>query len=463
MRPDDPHYYFGGGSPDTHITALALCITVLASLLILVLPRKYVIVPFLFVGLLVYMSQDVVIAGLHFQVFRLLILVGWIRMATDGYFSGKGRFPERLNSLDKVLLLWACCNAVTYTILWGAFGALVYKLGFLYTTLGSYFLLRYVIRDREDVVRAIKTLAVVCAIIAAFMMLEHSTGRNAFSIFGARALSEVRYGKVRAQGPFMHPLIAGLFGAMLLPLFVGLWWQGRAHRFVAGLGGIASTAMVFASSSTTPLMTLLAGIGGLCFWPFRGRMRLIRWALVSGLVGLQMVMKAPIWFLFAKLALVTGGTGWDRSELIEQFVRHFSEWWLIGTQNNASWGYDMWDSINGYVNAGTEGGLITFILFIAVLVCGYKIVGRSRALATGDRKSELLIWAIGACLFANTVGFFGEIYYDQSVIGWYAILVMISVAGTFITPSQPAQPEPDTVDLPLEAVFAGNDTSWNNF
>src|SRR5487761_626713 len=153
MRPDglDPHYYFGGGSADTHITALALCITVLASLLILALPRRFAIVPFFFAALLVYVSQDVVIAGLHFQVFRILILVGWIRMVAGGYLTGGGRFPERLNSLDKVLLLWACCNAVTYTILWGASGALVFKLGFLYTTLGSYFLLRYMIRDRDDV------------------------------------------------------------------------------------------------------------------------------------------------------------------------------------------------------------------------------------------------------------------------------------------------------------------------
>ena len=465
MRPDglDPHYYFGGGSADTHITALALCITVLASLLILALPRRFAIVPFFFAALLVYVSQDVVIAGLHFQVFRILILVGWIRMVAGGYLTGGGRFPERLNSLDKVLLLWACCNAVTYTILWGASGALVFKLGFLYTTLGSYFLLRYMIRDRDDVLRAIKTLAVVCAIIAVFMVVEHSTGRNAFSIFGARELSEIRYGKVRAQGPFQHSIIAGMFGAMLLPLYIGLWWQGTGHRLAAGLGVIASTAMMISSSSSTPLMTFLAGIGGLCFWWFRRRMRLVRWALVSGLVGLQIAMKAPIWFLFAKLALITGGTGWDRSELIDTFVRHFSEWWLIGTQNNASWGYDMWDCINGYVSAGTEGGLITFILFISVLVCGYKIIGRSRALAADDRKSELLIWGIGACLFANTVGFLGETYYDQSVIGWYAVLVMISAASALATDAQPAQPEPDAAGSPFEAVLAGNNTAWNNF
>ena len=102
--------------------------------------------------------------------------------------------------------------------------------------------------------------------------------------------------------------------------------------------------------------------------------------------------------------------------LIDTFVRHFSEWWLIGTRNNPNWGFDMWDVDNAFVAAGVGGGLITFIAFIAVLVYAYKRIGKSRRLTGLSRNDEHLVWAIGACLFANTVGFFGIVYFDQSII-----------------------------------------------
>src|SRR5690348_17378833 len=118
--------------------------------------------------------------------------------------------------------------------------------------------------------------------------------------------------------------------------------------------------------------------------------------------SLQVCMKSPVWFLINRISALTGGTGWHRSELIDQFVRHFGDWWLIGTRDNASWGLDMWDSINAYVNAGVEGGLITFVLFLSLFICAYKMIGRARRRARHDRKNEILIWACGVALFANT-------------------------------------------------------------
>jgi hypothetical protein len=398
-------------------------------------------VPFLLAGILLPLSQQLVIGGLHFRLLRLLILVGWVRMSWAGFFTRRDPFPGPLNSLDKIVLVWVCCNVITYTILWGAVGALIYKLGFLWAALGSYFLLRYLIRDREDVERAIKILAMVCVLCAPLMVMEHVTGRNQFSSLGPPLLSEVRNGKVRAEGPFGHSIIAGTIGAMLLPLFIGLWWQGKGRRLAAALGAVSSTAMMITSSSSTPMMTYLAGILALCLWRFRDKMRAFRWGVVFSLIGLQMVMKAPVWFLIKRVSDLGGGTGWHRAELIDQFVRHFGEWWLIGTTQNAYWGRYMWDSDNGYVKAGVEGGVITFILFLTLFVRAYRRIGVGRRMVVNDRRHERLIWALGACLFANTVAFFGIIYFDQSVIAWYAVLVMISAATASLLDARPAEAE----------------------
>ena len=119
----------------------------------------------------------------------------------------------------------------------------------------------------------------------------------------------------------------------------------------------------------------------------------------------------------------------------------------------------MGDGCNWYVSSGTNGGLATLILFLSIIVCGYKIVGRSRKLSQSDSKNESLIWALGATLFANTVGFFGDFYYDQSVIGWYAVLAMLSVLPAIVAQEARSQAQLGTVQpaaavLPVGAVTA---------
>ena len=361
MKPDGliDNYYFGGGG-DTLLSPLAIVLFVVAVTLILLLPRKYVVIPLLAAGLLIPLQLQVVVGGLHFMIYRLLFLAGWVRILWERFSRGKAILPGAMTALDKYIVLWGLCNAIVFTILWGAAGALVNRLGFLFTTFGTYFLLRSLIRGREDVIRTIRTLAVLAAVLAVPMLVEHFTGRNPFSVLGGVPVeSVVREGRIRAGGPFAHPIIAGTVGAVLLPLFIGLWWQGKQNRWVAAIGIAASTLITAVAASSTPLMVYAAGVLGLCLWPLRRYMRVFRWALVLSILGLHIVMKAPVWYLLQRVGEATGGSGWHRAALIDMFIRRFGDWWLIGTRNNAYWGYDMWDAINGYVSAGLGGGLIT--------------------------------------------------------------------------------------------------------
>jgi len=417
--------YFGGGG-DTFITPLALVILVCAVVLIVVVPRKYVVVPLVVAGLLIPISVTIVVGGFHFGAIRVLLLAGWFRIMVrrEVHFG-------RINSLDKALLGWALYGAAMFCLLWG-WPAVSNRMGFLYTTLGSYFLMRCLIRDKADVLRMVKTLAIVLAFLAPLLLREHLTTRNALAVLGAPELSSVRNGEVRAEGPFLHPVIGGTLSAMMLPVFIALWWQGTANRRIAVLGGLASLIITVASSSSTPMMTLAAGLLGMLLWSARRRMKWLRWGAVTALVGLHLVMNAPVWYLIAKVGRATGGSGWHRAELIDTFIRHFGEWWLYGTRNNADWGYYMWDVDNAFVSSGLQGGLVTFILFIALFVYGFKRIGRARRKAERSPKDARLIWAIGCALFANAVAFFGIFYFDQSILAWYALLATISATGTFV-------------------------------
>jgi hypothetical protein len=444
------NYYFGGGAQDSSIAPLAAAILSLAVILMFCLRRKSIIVPFLVAGVFLPFGINIVVLGFHFPALRVLVAAGWLR------FALRRDIPApRMNAIDKAFLVWALGNAIFFSLLWRTTGAVTNKLGFLWTTLGTYFLVRFLIRDKDDMIRVIRVLAILMAIIAPLMLFEHFTQHNLFSIVGSPPVSEVRDGAVRAGGPFRHPIIAGTVGAMLLPLFVGLWWQGKRYRTLAGLGVVSSVGMAIASASSTPLMTAAAGVIALLLWAFRTRLRILRWALVMILVALQLVMKAPVWMLISRTGGAIGGSGYHRAMLIDNFVRHFGEWFLIGTRNNVAWGYDMWDVDNAFVAAGIGGGLITFSAFIAVLVYAYKRIGKSRRLARASHKDERLVWAIGASMFANTVGFFGIVYFDQSILLWYSLLAMVSATTAFVASKKPTLSEPEITSARTRTIEAG--------
>ena len=69
--------------------------------------------------------------------------------------------------------------------------------------------------------------------------------------------------KCAAQASFAHPLLAGSFGAVLIPVFIGLWLKGKS-RFAAGMGMLGASLMAVASMSSPSVIGLLAGIPDAC-------------------------------------------------------------------------------------------------------------------------------------------------------------------------------------------------------
>jgi hypothetical protein len=89
----------------------------------------------------------------------------------------------------------------------------------------------------------------------------------------------------------------------------------------------------------------------------------------------------------------------------------------------------MWDLSDQYVWTADTAGLIPLLVFLAIIVYGFKYVGNARRAAVGDRRRELLIWALGGSLVANVVAFFGIDYFDQTIVAWYSLLAMIPVTA----------------------------------
>lgn len=423
---------FGGGVAGTILNPAVALVLILAGVLICILPQRKAIVPFLLGTILIPNDQILVIAGLHFPALRILIFFGMIRIFI---IKGPGKwnvFSGGLNRVDKSLILLAVTSAVAGVLLFQNTEAFVFQLGVLYTTFGAYFLLRCLVRDHEDVIRLIRVFALIVVVLGAVMVFEHLTnGWNPYALLGGArgwyfAADLSRDGHVRSTATFGTPILAGTFGAVLLPIFIGLWMSDRKQRNVALLGILGATAMAVASHSSTPAFAFLLGIVALCLWPLRGLMRVIRWGVVVTLVSLQIAMKAPVYHLITRIHI--SGDSYHRYALIHECVLHFWDWWLIGTNANASWGWDMWDTADQYIQTAQTAGLLGLIFLVAIFVYGFKYLGRARK-AAPDKKQAFFFWALGTALFAETLSFFGVSLWDQSIVEWYALLAVIGTVA----------------------------------
>ena len=306
------------------MTAAAIAIMVIAGILIMVLPRKYLIVPILLSVFLVPDGNMILLAGVHLMPARVISLLGWIRLAGMKIFSRTSLLAGGWNSVDTIFTCWAISRSLAGMLLWMSQASVINEFGHLWVNFGIYFLVRSLIQDDEDIQRVIRVFAFIACLNAIGMLYEHFKIHNLFSLYlgGVQSEPSIRNGTIRSQGAFQHSILAGTFGATLMPLLIWLWKSGKSKISVI-VGLIASFIMVATSGSSTPVMAYTGACVALCFWPLRKSMRTVRWAIVVALICLHLVMKAPVWFLIARVDVTGSSTSYFRATLIDQFVRIF--------------------------------------------------------------------------------------------------------------------------------------------
>ena len=264
--------------------ALALFLACAAALL--TVPRKWAPVPLLLGCTYMTLDQGINLGGISLPVYRMLLLVGTIRVVARGEL-----LPGGLNLIDKLMIVWG---------LWMLFASLFHDParagpvtagGVVFNQTLIYFLIRIWCADLDEVGDVIRIVALLLVPISMEMLAEKFTGRNMFAIFGG--VPEwvlVREGKLRAQGPFRHPILAGTVGATCIPLFVGIL---KRHRLAAMAGISAGLVMVLTSASSGPVMSLLAGVAALMLWRAKVHMKALRVCAVLLYLALMVVMTRP--------------------------------------------------------------------------------------------------------------------------------------------------------------------------
>ena len=422
LHPVMPAY--GGGTSASVIHPLVMVALCVLFVLVFLLPKRLAIIPITLGILLIPSGQNLYIAGAHFFAFRLIILIGLLRVLTSRS-PGEPFLAGGILLVDKVFLVWVVTQAVCEVLRYRTGGAAVNACATLLDSAGGYLLFRALLRTTPDIRRYISLLAIVAVVASFVMLIEVRTGHNIAGLLGGiRGLSDVRNGRIRAQGIFQHSILAGTFGAACFPLFLALWMTGKS-KVMAGVGALASVVMVIASTSSTPVGSFLGCMAAIAFWPLRKRMRTVRWSLLGLFVALALVMKSPVWYVLAHFDFVGGSGGWDRANLLDNCWRHIREWWLIGTGNNWTWGYDMYDTCDEFVAAAVNGGVLGLSLFIAIISISFRTLGQSRKSVNGSLKKEWFCWLIGVSLVTHLFNFLGVFYYDQSQFVLLALFALV--------------------------------------
>jgi hypothetical protein len=387
------------------------------------LPRRLAFIPILAAAF--HLGNIEIFANL--TIFRLLIIIGLIRAASGGHFHFSFS-----NTIDRLIVFFA----VIYIL--SSLGhnadpqnSLVARIGGCLNVVGTYIYGRSYFNSSNP--GAFKSLLLGLPIIlvplALLMALERQTGRNIYFYLGSRTeTSLVRENKVRAVGPFRHPILAGTAGASALPLAYYLWLRRR--RALGAMGLASGLGIVWACSSSGPMAAVGISFAAILGWRFRSK---IPSFLVMGIIGgfaYWIITGRGPWFLMAKMDLAGGSTGRFRSDLIDAAIKNLDEWWLFGTDYTRHWmmsgvsfSENHTDLTNYYIHLGAMGGIGLPILLVVILWRSLKSIYQT-LMETGELSGRLL-WLFGAVICTHAVSFVSVSYFDQMYVPFYMTLGMV--------------------------------------
>ena len=407
---------------NTTVHPLGLVALALAIAGIFLAPRRYALIPFILIACIIAPAQRVVVFGLDFTFLRLLTTVAWIRIIAHGENRG---FTFTL--IDKVMVVWVLFTLAISPLRSPSAAMVVYNLGVAFDAIGTYFLVRFLVRTREDVIGLATGAALISVPIAMAMLYERLTGVNSFSIFGGVPEQTIeRFGRYRAQAAFAHPIVAGVFWASLLPLILaGL--RRRTESFILTAIGILGTlVIVWCCSSSTPVHLIGLVTVSCVLFTVRWTLPWIRGGIIGSLLVLHIVMFQPVWHLFARINFFHGSTGWWRYLIIDTFVTNWDQWIVAGTSNSAQWlsGGMYADVTNEYVLEGIDGGITKLALFLAILFLAFYSVRKAmrrverseapRSSGVGSARGWMP-WCIGISMAVHAAAYFATGYFGQLI------------------------------------------------
>jgi len=230
---------------------------------------------------------------------------------------------------DWLILILGSWMVISLWAVYGADRALVSGVSFAFDAVAGYYMARISFRSLDDMRRALilctpgfflagislgvesvtHQLLVRPFFVKIFGGLHYASGtENINDVIDVR----IRHGLMRAYGPWVHPIEAGLHMATLL----GIYWKSGIRGWPLWLAIAASATAIFTVSSAA-ILALLAIIGMLLYDWLTRQVRELTWpvlftGLAIAIAGISFLSKGGPIGLFIRFATLDPSTGYFR-------------------------------------------------------------------------------------------------------------------------------------------------------
>ena len=375
--------------------------------------RPQMIWPVLFLCCFVSPAQRIVIGGIDFSFLRILMSIAMVHLALSGAWA-----TYKAHLIDKLFVLSACIPVVL-CLARGQTNMLMFHIGAGGDIVFCYFFARLTIKSLEDIRYFATAAAVISVPVACMFLIENLTQRNPFAVFGGvQEITRMRSGKLRCQGSFSHPIIAGLWWVTLLPIIVSLWWsrfKSPVCGILAVVGGTCAFAIILFANSSTSTSTVLLLIIMVLLYGVRKSFGYLAWFVLGTCIFLHVISQSGLHhLLFARFSVVTGGTGYHRFRLYDAALDQFGSWFLIGQSSTRDWGWHLEDVTSELVSTALYGGLLGLILYVTFLTWGVRTAWNVVLQSEHNQRLRFTAYAIGMSMLALSVNGLGVSYFGQA-------------------------------------------------
>ena len=358
---------------------------------------------------------------------------------------------------DILLMAYAVWMFVASFVVHGSQMKVPFMVAQVVETVVPYFLARVLIRDAANFRFFIRWFLRVILLLLPFALIEMVTNQKLLlQLYGAipeivvfRAVNhEPRMGLHRAQGPFEHPILFGVFCAMAFALAWRALPSPKATLAQRMFWPTVCVVGTFSSLSSGALSALILQ-GILLAWDMILRNVKQRWRIFAlSFAGIYLILSlimdsAPLLYMISNLTF-SGGSAWNRV-MIWQFgsaevIRHpifgigFKDWirpdWMVPSVDNY------------WLLIAMRYGLVGFGLHTGAFLTLLWQVGRvdlsREPEATGRSRSAYLIALTGLSVALGTVFIWSASYsmfmFMLGAGAWICILPPHSAAAAPVTP-----------------------------
>ena len=373
----------------------------------------------LLIACVISVAQRFAVLTMDFHFVRAIGTLGLIRILVYGELR-----TLKPNVTDKLMVAFVAVPIVMIILREGVSGG-VSRAGSSLDIFSMYWIGRSSLRTTKDLRMMMAALGVIGLPLSVFFIIEQTTGRNLFSIFGGVAeFTAIRDGKLRAQGSFCHPIIAGVFFASFFPIAVGVI-RTKIRGIASLLGGWVTVGLsimvILMCNSSTPVAGILIGL--MAWATFRFRQYLKTWLytiLVLMILAHFGSANGVHNLIFTRIDFTGSSTGYHRYMLVDGLINNVSSWVLIG---DSSPGYNrsFRDITNMYVGSALAGGALALGLLFCIVYQAFKASLRGVRNAT-NREEIMMMYGMGCAYAAMAVSFTAVACYGEGLVPFYMLI-----------------------------------------